>query len=103
MATYEERRDRRFFEATKTALQDIDRRLMSLPVDQRYAGAYGVLYGYVENLLVSFALCFSEAQLADIRIVLDQLKKATGEDQDIDAATRARLDQLAQALRESEY
>jgi signal transduction histidine kinase len=51
---------------------------------------------------VIFAESFSEEQLAEIRIVLDQLSKVTGEDEHLDEATRAKLDQLAQALRESQ-
>jgi len=44
----------------------------------------------------------STEQLAEIRMVLDQLAKVTGEDTHLDDATRAKLDQLAQVLRESE-
>jgi len=51
---------------------------------------------------VNFAESFSENQLAEIRIVLDQLRKLVGEDYHLDDATRAKLDQLAQALRESD-
>ena len=101
MATYEERRDKRFYEATIAALKDIEERALQLPQEQRYAAAYGILRGYVESLLVNFAEAFSEQQLAEIRIVLDQLAKVTGEDYHLDEATRAKLDQLAQALRES--
>ena len=102
MATTEERRDKRFYESTVTALKDIHERAMQLPQEQRYAAAYGILRGYFESLLVNFAVAFSEEQLAEIRIVLDQLSKVTGEDEHLDEATRAKLDQLAQALRESE-
>ena len=102
MTTSEERRDKRFYEATIAALKDIDERAMQLPQEQRYAAAYGILRGYVESLLVNFAEAWSSNQLAEIRIVLDQLAKVTGEDQHLDEATRKRLDQLAQALRESE-
>ena len=48
------------------------------------------------------AEAFSTEQLAEIRIVLDQLAKVTGEDTHLDDATRAKRDQLAQAFRESE-
>jgi hypothetical protein len=102
MATYEERRDQRFYEATKTALIDIQGRALQLPIDERYAAAYGILRGYFETLLVNFAESFSVEQLAEIRIVLDQLSKVTGEDDHLDEATKTKLDQLAQALRESE-
>ena len=109
MADYEERRDKRFHEATIATLNDIEQRLgMIEPSDDqvqsslRYAAAYGILRGYVETLLVNFAESFSEEQLAEIRIVLDQLSKVTGEDDHLDAATKAKLDQLAQALRESD-
>jgi uncharacterized coiled-coil protein SlyX len=68
----------------------------------RYAAAYGILRGYVESLLVNFAESFSEEQLAEIRIVLDQLRTLVREDEHVDEATRAKLDQLAQALRESD-
>jgi hypothetical protein len=102
MTTYGERRDKRFYENTVAALKDIEERALQLPQEERYAGAYGILRGYVETLLVNFAEAFSEEQLAEIRIVLDQLSKVTGEDDHLDAATRAKLDQLAQALRESD-
>ncbi|SRR6266568_21024 len=102
MATYEERRDKRFYGATITALKDIEERALQLPQEQRYAAAYGILRGYFESLLTNFAEAFSSDQLAEIRIVLDQLSKVTGEDEHLDEATRAKLDQLAQALRESE-
>jgi len=103
MATTEERRDKRFYESTITALKDIHERALQLPQEQRYAAAYGILRGYFESLLVNFAEAFSEMQLAEIRIVLDQLSKVTGEDEHLDEATRAKLDQLAQTLRDSEW
>jgi signal transduction histidine kinase len=56
----------------------------------------------LSSLLTNFAEAFSSEQLAEIRIVLDQLSKVTGEDYHLDEATRAKLDQLAQALSESE-
>ena len=102
MATYEERRDRRFYENTVAALKDIEERALQLPQDERYAAAYGILRGYFESLLVNFAEAFSVEQLAEIRIVLDQLRKLVREDEHVEEATRGKLDQLAQALRESE-
>jgi uncharacterized coiled-coil protein SlyX len=109
MATYEERRDTRFYEATIATLNDIEQRLGTIePSDDqvqsslRYAAAYGILRGYIESLLVNFAEAFSEGQLAGIRIVLDQLRTLVREDEHVDEATRAKLDQLAQALRESD-
>jgi len=109
MADYEERRDKRFHEATKATLNDIEQRMGTIePADDqvqsslRYAAAYGVLRGYVESLFVNFAEAFSEDQLAEIRIVLDQLRKLVREDEYLDEATREKLDQLAQALRESD-
>jgi hypothetical protein len=109
MATYEERRDKRFYEATIDVLNDIEQRLSTIePSDDliqsslRYAVAYGVLRVYVESLLVNFAEAFSEDQLAEIRIVLDQLRKLVREDAYLDEATREKLDQLAQVLRESD-
>jgi hypothetical protein len=102
MATYEERSDNRFHENTVAALKDIEERALPLPQEERYAAAYGILRGYFESLLVNFAGAFSEEQLAEIRIVLDQLSKVTGEDDHLDEATKAKLDQLAQALRESD-
>src|SRR5713101_6309884 len=102
MATTEERRDKRFYASTVAALKDIEERGLQLPVDQRYAAGYGILRGYVESLLVNFAEAFSEQQLAEIRIVLDQLSKLVIEDEHLDESTKAKLDQLAQALRESE-
>jgi len=109
MADYEERRDKRFYEVTITTLNDIQNRLDTIePSDDqvqsslRYAAAYGILRGYIESLLVNFAEAFSEGQLAEIRIVLDQLRKLVREDEHVDEATREKLDQLAQALRESD-
>ena len=109
MATSEERRDKRFHEATIATLNDIEQRLGTIePSDDqvqsslRYAAAYGVLRGYVETLLVNWASAFSEDQLAEIRIVLDQLRTLVREDEHVDEATREKLDQLAQALRESD-
>jgi uncharacterized coiled-coil protein SlyX len=109
MATYEERRDTRFYEATIATLNDIQNRLGTIePSDDqvqsslRYAAAYGILRGYVESLLVNFAEAFSEEQLAEIRIVLDQLRTLVREDEHVDEATREKLDQLAQVLRESD-
>ncbi len=109
MATYEERRDTRFYEATIATLNDIEQRLGTIePSDDqvqsslRYAAAYGILRGYIESLLVNFAEAFSEGQLAEIRIVLDQLRKLVREDEHVDEATREKLDQLAKALRESD-
>jgi hypothetical protein len=102
MSTYEERRDQRFFKATRAALQDIEERLTALPPEEWYAGAYGVLRGYFENLVVNFAECFSAKQLAEIRIVLDQLAKITREDTHLNEAARSRLDRLAAAIREIE-
>lgn len=90
-------------------MNDIQNRLGTIePSDDlvqsslRYAAAYGVLRGYIESLLVNFVESFSEDQLAEIRIVLDQLRKLVREDEYLDEATREKLDQLAQALRESE-
>jgi hypothetical protein len=109
MATYEERRDTRFYEATIATLNDIEQRPGTIePSDDqvqsslRYAAAYGILRGYIESLLVNFAEAFSEGQLAEIRIVLDQLRKLVREDEHVDEATREKLDQLAKALRESD-
>jgi len=109
MADYEERRDKRFYEVTIATLNDIQNRLGTIePSDDqvqsslRYAAAYGILRGYIESLLVNFAEAFSEEQLAEIRIVLDQLRKLVREDEHVDEATREKLDQLAQALRESD-
>jgi ABC-type transporter Mla subunit MlaD len=102
MSTYEERRDKRFYEATKAVLTDIHDRALQVPQDERYAAAYGILRGYFETLLTNFAEAFSPEQIGEIRIVLDQLSKVTGEDYDLDDMTKAKLDQLAQALRESE-
>jgi len=98
MSTTEERRDKRFYSATITALKDIEERALQLPQEQRYAVAYGILRGYFESLLTNFAASFSAEQLAEIRIVLDQLSKVTGENEHLYEATRAKLDQLAQAL-----
>jgi hypothetical protein len=102
MATTEERRDKRFYEHTVAALRDIEERALQLPQEQRYAAAYGILRGYFESLITNFAEAFSMMQLAEIRTVLDQLTKLVGEDEHLDEATRAKVDRLAKALRESE-
>ena len=102
MATSEEHRKQRFYGATIAVLRDIEERALQLPLDERYAAAYRILRGYFESLLTSFAEAFSEQQLAEIQIVLDQLSKVTGEDSHLDETTRVKLDQLAQSLRESE-
>jgi hypothetical protein len=102
MATHEERRDKRFYASTIAALKDIEDRAIHLPQEQRYAAAYGILRGYVQSLVTNFPEAFSGEQLAEIGIVLGQLSKVTGEDSHLPDTTRAKLDQLAQALRESE-
>jgi uncharacterized coiled-coil protein SlyX len=109
MTDYEQRRDKRFHEATRATLNDIEQRLGTIePSDDqvqsslRYAAAYGVLRVYVESLLANWASAFSEDQLAEIRIVLDQLRALVREDEYLDEATREKLDQLAQTLRESD-
>ncbi len=103
MSTTHSRRNRRFYDATIVALKQIEERISTLPIEMRYPAAYGILRGYVENLLVNFAEAFSEQQLAEIRIVLDQLSKLTGEDDHLDESRKRKLDQLAAALRESEW
>ena len=45
MEPYEDRRNRRFYEATITTLKDIHERALQLPQDERYAAAYGILRG----------------------------------------------------------
>lgn len=101
MSNREKRRDQRFDEATITALKDIHERALPLPVAEHYPAAYGILRGYVELLITNFAEFFSAEQLAEIRMVLDQLNKLTGEDEHLDEKTKNRLDRLAQMLRES--
>jgi hypothetical protein len=103
MSTIEERRDRRLHEAAIETLKDIQERALPLPQEQHYAAAYGILRGYVEHaLLVNSPEAFTSEQMGEIRIVLDQLTKLVGEDYHLDDATKSKLDQLAQALRESE-
>lgn len=58
--------------------------------------------GYVELILTNFAEFFTNEQLTEIRMVLDQLVKLTDKDKHLDEATRGKLDQLAQMLREGE-
>jgi hypothetical protein len=101
MTTYEERRDRRFHGATIAVLNDIHARALQQSPELWYSTAYGILRGYFESLLTNFAEAFSTEQLAEIRIVLDQLSAVVREDY-LDDATKRKLDQLAQALRESE-
>jgi hypothetical protein len=99
--TYEQRRDLRFYEAAQTALKDIHERAMSLPADQRYAAAYGILRGYFEQgVLVNFAEAFSEQQVGAIRIVLDQLARLTCEDEHLSEQEKRKQDQLAMLIRE---
>ena len=73
MTTFEERRDQRFLHTTVIILKDIEERGMQQPQDMRYPTAYGILRAYIEAILPNFAEAFSEEQLAEIRIVLDQL------------------------------
>jgi hypothetical protein len=103
MTTTKERSDRRFYEATISALNDIQDRALQLPQEERYPAAYGILRGYVQNLVTNFVEAFSVEQMAEINIVLDQLSKLTGEDEHLDNARKRKLDQLAAALRESEW
>jgi hypothetical protein len=102
MSTTEERCNDRFYGATITVLKDIEEYALQLPMYLRYPAAYGILRDYFESLLTNFAEAFRAEQLAEIRIVLDQLSKVTGEDEHLDDVAKARLDQLARALRESE-
>jgi len=67
----------------------------------RYTAADGILQANIESLLVDYAESFNEDQLAEIRIVLDQLRTFVRADEHVDEATREKLDQLAQALRVS--
>ena len=66
-----------------------------------YTAADGILRANIESLLVNYAESFNEDQLAEIRIVLDQLRTFVRADEHGDEATGEKLDQLAQALRES--
>lgn len=102
MATFEERRDERFHHTTVIILKDIEERGMQQPQESRGIAAYGILRAYVEAILPNFAEAFSEEQLAEIRIVLDQLSALVGEDEHLDEAKKRKLAQLARALRESE-
>jgi len=101
MSTYEERRDQRHHKATVDALKKIHE-LSQLSQPERHFTAYAILRTYVEMLLVNFADAFSPEQMAEIRLVLDQLARLTKEDTHLNEATKAKQDQLAQALRESE-
>jgi hypothetical protein len=98
---YQERRDKRFFSATITALKDIQDRAMQQPPELRYSAAYGILRGYFEVLLTNFAEAFTTEQLAEIRIVLDQLSASTLEDTHLSDKTRSHLARLAKTLREA--
>lgn len=100
MATPEQ--SKRFHAATVAALKDIDERAMPLPDQEHYKAAYGILKGYFETVLTIFAASFSQEQLTEVRSVLDQLRKLVKEDAYIAEADREKLDQQAQALRESE-
>ena|SRR5260370_4336163 len=99
--TYDERRDSRFLEHTKVALKDAHEK-KQLPLDQRYAAALGILQGYFEALLVNFAEAFNEQQLGEIRIVLDQVDRLVGHDEHLEENIKAKQDQLAWVLRETE-
>lgn len=101
-STYQDRRNKRFYEATISTLRDIQDRGLQLPTEERYPAAYGILRGYVESLLTNFAKAWSSEQLAEIRIILDQLTKLTMEDTHLPEETRAHLDLLARTLRETE-
>ena len=95
------RRDTRFFRSTTTALTDIADRAMQQPLELRYSSAYSILRGYFEALLTNFAEAFTPEQLAEIRIVLDQLSATTGEDTHLPDEARRQLAILAKALREA--
>jgi len=101
MATYEERRDQRHHETTVEALKKIHE-LSQLTQPDRHFTAYAILRTYVEMLLVNFADAFSPEQMAEIRIVLDQLARLTKEDTHLNEAIKTKQDRLAQVLRETE-
>jgi hypothetical protein len=42
MATYEQRRDERFYGATIAILKGIEERALQLPQEKRYAATYGI-------------------------------------------------------------
>ncbi len=90
MSTFEERRDTRLFANTKIALKDAHEQLQQ-PLDVRYASAYGIFKGYFEALLVNFAEAFSSEQIAEIRIVLDQLDRLVGHDEHLDENIKASI------------
>ena len=95
VAIYKERRDRRFQGATAAALRDIEERRIQFSQEQRYAASYGILRGYIETMLTNFAEFFSVEQVAQIRMVLDQLRKLTGKDPSLDDGRKVKLDQPA--------
>jgi hypothetical protein len=67
----------------------------------RYTAPDGILRANIESLLVNYAESFNEDQRAEIRIVLDQLRTFVRADEHGDEETGEKLEQLAQALRES--
>jgi hypothetical protein len=75
MSPIEERRDQRFQEATHAAMEEI-RHLWRIPLENRIHPAYGTLNGYFERIMVNSADFWTPEQLAEMRMVLDGLKKA---------------------------
>jgi len=73
------RRDERFHETYQRTLRDIEVRLSKLPPEERYAGAYGVLRGFLETLLDACKEQLTVDQLVETRIILNALDIVTGD------------------------
>ena len=73
------RRDERFHETYQRTLRNIEERLSRLPPEERYAGAYGVLRGFLETLLDACKEQLTVDQQVETRIILNALDIVTGD------------------------
>jgi hypothetical protein len=78
------RRDEHFHDTYQQTLQDIEERLSKLPPEERYAGAYGVLRGFIESLLDASKEQLTVDQQVEARIILNALDIVTGDNKEQD-------------------
>ena len=76
------RRDERFHETYQRTLRDIEVRLSKLPPEERYAGAYRVLRGFLETLLDACKEQLTVDQQVETRIILSALDIVTGDSEE---------------------
>ena len=72
-------KQQQFHENYHRTLRDIEERISKLPPEERYAGEYGVLRGFLGYILDTYAEAFTAEQLVEIRIILSSLDIVTGE------------------------